>query len=60
MGQGNELVGSRMSPGLTTIDFCGEEIGRRALDIALQRVSQARQDAPEHTLVPPVLVVRET
>jgi LacI family transcriptional regulator len=60
IGQGNELVGGRISPRLTTIDFCGEEIGRRALDIALQRVSQARQDAPEHTLVPPVLVVRET
>jgi DNA-binding LacI/PurR family transcriptional regulator len=60
MGQGNELVGGRMSPGLTTIDFCGEEIGRRALDVALQRVSGARQDAPEHTLVPPVLVERET
>jgi LacI family transcriptional regulator len=60
IGQGNELIGGRMSPGLTTIDFCGEEIGRRALDTALQRVSHSRQDAPEHTLVPPVLVLRET
>ncbi len=60
IGQGNELIGGRMSPTLTTVDFCGEEIGRRALDVALQRVSHSRQDAPEHTLVPPVLVVRET
>jgi LacI family transcriptional regulator len=60
IGQGNELAGARGWPTLTTIDFCGEEIGRRALDLALQRVTRARQDAPQCTLVPPILVERET
>jgi LacI family transcriptional regulator len=60
IGQGNELAGARGWPTLTTVDFCGEEIGRRALDVVLQRVTQARQDAPQYTLVPPILVERET
>jgi LacI family transcriptional regulator len=60
IGQGNEAVGAVLTPTLTTIDYCGEEIGRRALDIALQRVSGVRQDAPQRTLVPPVLVARDS
>lgn len=60
IGQGNELVSGRVWPRLTTIDFCGEEIGRRALDIVLQRVTKVRQDDPQRTLVPPILIVRET
>jgi LacI family transcriptional regulator len=60
IGQGNELVGARISPGLTTIDFCGEEVGQRAMDLSLQRVAKARQDAPLQTYVPPQLVTRES
>jgi LacI family transcriptional regulator len=60
VGQGNELAGARVSPTLTTVDFCGEEIGRRALDLALQRVTKARQDGPQQTLVPPKLIMRES
>jgi LacI family transcriptional regulator len=60
LGQGNELAGERSWPTLSTIDFCGDEIGHRAMDLALQRVTRARQDAPQQTYVPPVLIARET
>jgi len=60
MGQGNELAGALVSPALTTIDFAGEEIGRRAMDLALQRVGKVRQDAPQQVLVPPMLIERES
>ncbi len=60
MGQGNEFAGARIAPSLTTIDFCGEEIGRRALETMVQRVMKLRQDAPETTRVAPQLVARET
>jgi LacI family transcriptional regulator len=59
-GQGNEALGARLTPGLTTVDYCGEEIGRRAVETVLQRITKTRQDAPQQTLVPPVLVVRES
>jgi len=58
MGQGNELISSRIHPQLTSIDFCGEEIGHRAMDIALQRITKQRQDAAQTTSVSPVLVTR--
>ena len=58
VGQGNEVVGARMNPALSTIDYCGEEIGDRAMEIGLQRVSKARQDSPQSTRVPPVLIAR--
>ena len=60
LGQGNESVGTRISPTLTTIDYCGTEIGQRALDIALQRVMNTRQDAPQQVSVAPLLIARET
>ncbi len=60
MGQGNELAGALVTPALTTIDFSGEEIGSRAMDLALQRVAKVRQDAPQQTSVPPVVVERES
>ncbi|MCK4342633.1 MAG: LacI family DNA-binding transcriptional regulator [Phycisphaerae bacterium] len=60
IGQGNELVGTCISPTLTTVDLCGEEIGRRAMDLAVQRISKTRQDAPQHIQVPPLLIVRES
>lgn len=60
IGQGNSLAGTSITPTLTTVDFCGEEIGRRALDIALQRITKSRQDAPLRTDIPPQLRVRQT
>ena len=60
MGQGNERVGARIAPTLSTIDFCGEEIGRRAMETSLQRIQRARMDAPQTTLVPPLLIARES
>ncbi len=60
IGQGNEPAGSHIAPTLTTIDFRGEEIGRRAMDIAIQRMTKTRQDSPQQTQVAPILVARET
>ena len=60
IGQGNEIAGARISPSLTTVDFCGEEIGRRAMDTAIQRIQKTRQDTPQHTHVTPQLIVRES
>jgi DNA-binding LacI/PurR family transcriptional regulator len=58
MGLGNDVLGRRMVPALTTIDFGGEEIGQRALDLALQRLAKTRHDAAQQVLVPPLLVER--
>ena len=60
IGQGNEPAGANISPTLSTIDFCGEEIGRRAMELSLQRVTKARQDAAQQALISPVLVPRES
>lgn len=60
IGQGNEIVSTRIAPKLTTTDLCGEEIGQRAVDIALQRIMKTRQDAPQQTQVAPMLITRET
>jgi DNA-binding LacI/PurR family transcriptional regulator len=58
MGQGNECVGEAIEPGLATVDLHGEEIGGRAMEIALQRITGARQDAAQQTLVAPSVVAR--
>ena len=58
IGLGNEPFGVRISRGLTTIDLCGEEIGRRAMETSIQRITKTRQDTAQHTRVPPVLIVR--
>ena len=60
IGQGNEMAAGRVTPGLTTIDFSGEEIGSRAVELVLQRVAKTRQDASQHAYVPPVLVERDS
>jgi LacI family transcriptional regulator len=60
IGQGNHPCAAALRPALTTIDFAGHEIGRRAMDMALQRIAKTRQDAPEQTLVAPQLLVRDT
>ncbi|MFH1746638.1 MAG: LacI family DNA-binding transcriptional regulator [Planctomycetota bacterium] len=60
MGQGNERIGVHMTPTLTTVDFCGEEIGRRAMETSLQRVQKTRMDTPQQVLVPPLLIARES
>lgn len=58
MGQGNERVGARISPSLTSLDFAGEEIGRRSFETAHQRIMQQRQDAPQHARIAPTLIRR--
>jgi len=60
MGQGNDLPAANLSPTLTTVDLCGEEIGRRAFDTVLARLNKLRQDAPQTVEVAPKLVVRES
>lgn len=60
LGQGDELVGQAVHPTLTTVDLGAEEIGRRAVELALQRVMKVRQDAPQVTHVAPSLVERES
>lgn len=60
VGQGNELVGRAIYPSLTTVDFGGEEIGRRTMDTFLQRLEQKRMDAPQVTRAAPFLVHRES
>jgi LacI family transcriptional regulator len=60
IGQGNEPFAARLCPGLTSLDFGAEEIGRRALEMAIQRVAKTRQDAPQRTLVAPTLIQRQT
>ncbi len=60
LGQGNEPISARFSPALSTIDFGAEEIGRRAMELAIQRLNETRQDPPQTVLVAPALVERET
>lgn len=60
LGQGNEPISARFSPTLSTIDFSAEEIGRRAMELAIQRINETRQDPPQTVLVAPRLVERET
>jgi LacI family transcriptional regulator len=60
IGHGNDPFGAYTTPTLTTIDLSGEEIGDRAMDLALQRVTKVRQDAPPQTLVAPILIQRES
>ena len=58
IGMGNERFATTLDPALSTIDFGGEEIGRRAMDLTLQRVNQERQDSPGTTRVAPRLIER--
>lgn len=58
MGQGGGICAGMAVPALTTVDYCASEVGRRAMDLALQRVTHARQDAPQTVLVAPRLLSR--
>ncbi len=60
IGYGNEAAGSEIHPTLTTIDFNGEEIGRRTMETVLQRLGRERSDAPRQTRIAPLLVERGT
>jgi LacI family transcriptional regulator len=60
LGQGNEPVAARFAPALSSIDFGGEEIGRRAMELTARRLDESRQDPPQTVLVAPTLVERET
>ena len=59
-GIGNLSLAAQIAPTLTTVDLGGVEIGQRAVDLLLQRIEGARQDAPTQTLVAPRLIVRTT
>ncbi len=58
VGQGNEAVGTKIWPQLTTVDLNGEEIGARSFELAMQRATKARQDAAVTTHVAPQLIER--
>jgi LacI family gluconate utilization system Gnt-I transcriptional repressor len=58
MGQGNERCAALINPPLTTTDWSGEEIGRRALEILLARIEKLRLDAPQSNYVAPLLCAR--
>lgn len=60
IGQGNEPFTALIHPTLSSVDLAGEEIGRRAMELFLQRIDQKRMDAPQLTRVAPFLVHRET
>ena len=58
VGHGNEPVASAIRPTLTTVDFDCEEIGRRMMEVLLQRLGQKRTDAPQQTRIAPLLIER--
>ncbi len=60
VGCGNEQAGLRLTPSLTTVSLSAEEVGFRSMDIALQRIKKERQDAAQHVLIAPELLVRES
>ena len=60
MGQDNERVGALISPGLTTIDLNGKDVGRRAMEAMLARVEDRRLDAAQTVAIAPRLVARES
>lgn len=60
IGQGDDPIGERICPSLTTVDYVGDEIGSRAAEVVLQRAANARQDAPETTYIAPILRRRGT
>lgn len=60
MGQGNAPCGAAVEPGLTTVDLGGVEAGSRAIELLLQRLSQARLDSPDITRVAPKLIERQS
>ncbi|HMQ16019.1 MAG TPA: substrate-binding domain-containing protein, partial [Phycisphaerae bacterium] len=60
IGQGNEPFGRRLRPGLSSVDFCGEEVGQRAMEAFLQRLNENRRDAPQTVLVAPAFMERES
>lgn len=60
IGSGNETFTERVTPSLSTVDYCGEEVGRRAMDTALQRIGKTRMDAPATTRIAPRLLLRDS
>ena len=59
-GQGNSAPAVECRPQLTSVDYCGAELGRRAFVTAVQRVTQARTDAVETVYAAPILIERES
>ncbi len=58
VGFGNESAAQRVSPGLTSVDFDGEQVGRRAVEAIVQRLGQKEVPPPQTVQVAPRLVRR--
>ncbi|MCG3126851.1 MAG: HTH-type transcriptional regulator DegA [Phycisphaerae bacterium] len=58
IGQGNEPFSALISPTLTSVELNGEEIGRRAFEMLLQRVNLSRMDAAQRIEIAPRLIGR--
>lgn len=54
----DDAIASQISPPLTTINLGGVEIGRRAIEMLLQRLDGERTDQPQLTRVSPRLLTR--
>lgn len=55
-GQGRASRALFSAPRLTTTDYCGEEVGRRAFQMFMERLAKTRHDSPQQILVTPRLV----
>lgn len=60
IGQGNEPFTALINPSLSSVELNGEEIGRRAFDVLMQRVNLNRMDAPQRVEIAPRLIVRDS
>lgn len=58
IGYGNTPISASLSPAITTIDPCAEEIGRRIMTTLLQRIQGGRVDSPSTVGVAPRLIER--
>lgn len=59
-GQGCASRELLCSPRLTTTDYCGEEVGRRAFQMFMERLAKTRHDAPQQVFVTPRLLEGDT
>jgi DNA-binding LacI/PurR family transcriptional regulator len=60
IGHGNETIAADIHPALTTIDFEGEEIGRRSMEAVLERLGREGAGGPRETRIAPLLVQRQS
>jgi len=61
VGLGNDLAGRLISPALTTVNYPGFEIGRKAASTLLDRLRCRRVVGPRiAAIVPPALIIRKS